>query len=539
MDGRIWVKYAIISFLMDNPVETIGSASARIARLAAIRTMLCSVAPAITAIALGVLLEPIGDVTWAQYGYSLAPDRAAALSLALIGVGLVVLAVGSVMAFRAYRRANDFVAAAAEIDSLLDCDQEIVTFATLANPSSPESGRARRTPLFPVLWRRAIALFRGFDVRREFTLEVGEPLKRSSIFAGVVAIAMVLATLGLVRAPTPENTEAAKLRAIAQEIAKTSSSSDDTALADKVRAAADALENSKLPPEEKKKRIEEAMREADKAAQKRDNSQSGKNQGNGKSSAQSGKGTGKSQGQGKSTASGTGEGKSGTGAGQNPGGSNPGSGKGETGKNSGKNDGGTGSAKNDKNNQNKRDKTSIQLQNELAKADAQVETANAKNPDPDNQPGNDKNKGGANKPGDKNDKQSGSEPDPNRAGNIPKPGANGDRNIPAAGGNPKNNKDLGSNLGDTHLGEMPTSTNAQRFLKPGEKGSTLDIKDARYVVFRLPGAPTPGNGGKTVLDTDRLKATTAYVNAPLAPTNDDAPPDERQLVPPRYRDMIH
>ena len=523
---------------MDNPVETIGIASARIARLAAIRAMLCAVAPALTAIALGVLLEPIGDVTWTRLGYPLAPERAAVLSLALIGAGIVVLAAGLVMAFRAYRRANDFVAAAAELDDRLDCDQEIVTFATLANPSAPESIRARRTPLFPILWRRAIALFGGLDVRREFRLEVGEPLKRSSIFAGVVALAMVLATLGLVRAPTPENTEAAKLRAIAEEIARTSTSSDDSALADKIRQAADALENSKLPPEEKKKRIEEAMRQADKAAQKRNNSQSGKNQAAGKSNAQNGNGNGKSQGQGNSAGAGSGEGKSGTGAGQNLGGENSGSGKGDTGKNSGKNEGGKGSAKNDKNDQNKGDQSSIELHDELAKAEAQVETANAKNPGPDNQPGNDKNQG-ANKPGDKDRSISGSQPDPNRPGNIPKPGANGDRNIPAAGGNPKNNKDMGSNLGDTHLGEMPTSTNAQRFLKPGEKGAALDIKDARYVMFRLPGAPSSGSGGKTVLDTDRPTATTAYVNAPLAPTSDDAPPDERQLVPPRYRDMIH
>ena len=517
---------------MDNPVETIGTARARIARLAAIRVMLCAVAPALTAIALGVLLEPIGDATWGQYGYSIAPDRANLLSIALVVTGLVVLATGSVMAFRAYRRANDFVAAAAELDDLLECNQEIVTFATLANPSTPESSRARRTPLFPILWRRAIALFGGLDIRREFKLEVGEPLKRSSIFAGMVALAMVLATLGLVRAPTPENREAAKLRAIAEEIAKTATSSDDTALADKIRQAANALENSKLPPEQKKARIEEAMKQARKAAEKRNNNQSGKNQGTGKSTSQSGKGNGNSKGQGNSSGSGSGQGKSGTGAGQNVGGNNSGPGKGGTGNNSGKNDGGKGSAKNDK---NKSDQTNIELQNELAKADAQVETANAKNPGPDSKPGDDKNQGGANKPGDK----SGSQPDPNKPGDIPRPGSNGDRNAPTAGGNPKNNTDMGSNLGDTHLGEMPTSTNAQRFLKPGEKGSTVDIKDARYVVFRLPGTPTSGNGGKTVLDTDRPKATTAYVNAPLAPTRDDAPPDERQLVPPRYRDMIH
>jgi uncharacterized membrane protein YgcG len=524
---------------VDNPVETIGAASARIARLAAIRVMLCAIAPALTAMALGVLLEPIGDATWERYGYSLAPDRATELSLALVGAGLVVLGAGLVMAFRAYRRANDFVLAAAELDDLLECNQEIVTFATLANPSAPQSSRARRTPLFPILWRRAIALFGGLDVRREFRLDVGEPLKRSSILAGVVALAMVLATLGLVRAPTPETREAAKLRAIAQEIAKTATSPDDTALADKIRAAADALENSKLPPEEKKARIEEAMKQARKAAEKRNNSQSGKNQGTGNSKNQSGKGSGNSKGQGNSSGTGTGEGKAGTSAGQNVGGNNPGPGKGGAGNNSGKNEGGKGSAKNDQNNQNKSDQN-IKLQDELAKAEAQVETANAKNPGPDNQQGNDKNQGGANKPGDKIDQnKTGSQSDPNQPGDIPKPGANGDRNIPAAGGNPKNNQDMGSNMGDTHLGEMPTSTNAQRFLKPGEKGATVDIKDARYVMFRLPGAPASGGGGKTVLDNERPRATTAYVNAPLAPTSDNAPPDERQLVPPRYRDMIH
>ncbi len=512
---------------MDNPVETIGIASARIARLAAIRAMLCAVAPALTAIALGVLLKPIGEVTWARLGYGLSPERAAWLSLALIGAGVVVLAAGLVMALRAYRRANDFVSAAAELDDRLDGDQEIVTFATLADPSAPESIRARRTPLFPILWRHAIALFANLDVRREFRLEAGEPLKRSSIFAGVVAIAMVLATMGLVRAPTPENTEAAKLRAIAEEIARTSKSADDSALAETIRQAADALENSKLPPEEKKKRIEEAMREAAKAAQKRNNSQSGKNQAAGKSNAQNGNGNGKSQGQGKSAGAGSGEGNSAMGAGQNPGGKSSGPGNGATGKNSGKNEAGKGSAKNDKNDQNKPDQSSVELQNELAKAEAQVETANAKNPGPDNQPGKDKNQGG------------GSQPDSNRPGSVATPGANGDHNIPAGGGNPKNYKDMGSNLGDTHLGEMPTSTNAQRYLKPGEKGAAVDIKDARYVMFRLPGAPSSGSGGKTVLDIDRPTATTGYVNAPLAPTSDDAPPDERQLVPPRYRDMIH
>jgi hypothetical protein len=65
------------------------------------------------------------------------------------------------------------------------------------------------------------------------------------------------------------------------------------------------------------------------------------------------------------------------------------------------------------------------------------------------------------------------------------------------------------------------------------------MRDARYVMFRIPGATVSAGTGKTVLDSERHKATTAYVNAPLAPSSDNAPPDERQLVPPRYRDMIH
>ena len=513
---------------MPNPVEIIGSAGARIARLAATRVFLGAVGPAFTAIILGLLIGPIGDLTWARWGYVMPPDRADALSVALLAVGALALVVGAVLAYRTYRERLDFIGAAAELDYLLDSQEQILTFATLANPEGPEGMRARRTPLFPVLWRRAIACFEGFDAKREFRLEVGEPLRRSSIFAGVVALAMILATLGLVRAPTPESREAAKLRAIAVRIARSATTPEESTLVAKIREAANALENPKLPPEEKKKRIEEAMQQAEKAKEKRNNSQSGNGQGTGTSKAQTGKGTGNSKGtgEGKSESAGTGEGKSGTGQGKN-----------EQGKGSGKNDGGKtgkGSAKNDKN----KNDSNIDLQNELAKAEAQVETADAKNPGQDNGSGNDKNKGGS-KPGEDQNQKGGNQPNPNSPGNIPKPGANGNRNIPSAGGNSKDNLDRGSNLGDTHLGEMPSPANVQRYLKPGEKGAALDIKDARYVMFRIPGATPSSGSGKTVLDTERHKARTAYVNAPLAPSSDNAPPDERQLVPPRYRDMIH
>ena len=410
---------------MANPVEIIGQSSRRIARLAAIRTFLSALGPAITAIAIGLLLEPIGDLTWTRYGYWLAPERADALQLAFLLTGVAALIVGAAMAYRAYRRADDFVATAAELDNRLAGNEQITTLASLANPAALDAGRLRRTPLFPLLWRRAIMFFEGFDPAREFKLEVGEPLKRSSIFAGVVALVMVLATLGLVRAPSPEQQLAGKLRGLAEEIARTATTLEDSALAEKVREAANALENSKLPPQEKKKRIEEAMQQVAKADQKRHDSQSGKDQGTGQSKAQSANGNGKGQSQNQS-GGGSGEGQSGTGAGK---------GEGKSGQGSAKNDHGQRAGKNNSNGKNdKGDKQSVELQKDLAKAEAQVETANANNPGPENKPGEDKNRGNANKPGDNPNQKGGGKPNPNMPGDIPKPGAKGDRNVASAGG---------------------------------------------------------------------------------------------------------
>ena len=45
--------------------------------------------------------------------------------------------------------------------------------------------------------------------------------------------------------------------------------------------------------------------------------------------------------------------------------------------------------------------------------------------------------------------------------------------------------------------------------------------------------------GRTVADNDRPQATASYTNAPLKQQRLTDTPDERQLVPPRYRDLIH
>jgi hypothetical protein len=86
---------------------------------------------------------------------------------------------------------------------------------------------------------------------------------------------------------------------------------------------------------------------------------------------------------------------------------------------------------------------------------------------------------------------------------------------------------------------MPKAGNYERFYKAGE-GPPLEIHDARYVTFRLPGAVVSSAGaGRTVADNDRPQATASYTNAPLKQQRLTDTPDERQLVPPRYRDLIH
>ncbi|MDB5107207.1 MAG: hypothetical protein JWM69_148, partial [Candidatus Binatus sp.] len=246
---------------MPNPVEIIGKTRDRIARQAAIRALLTAIGPAMVAAAIGLLINPIGRMTWERYGYSIAPERLAMLGKAFLIASALCLVAGVVMAVVAYRRAYDFIGAAQKLDDLFDGREQIVTLATLADPSAPESAKGRRTSLFPVLWRRALMYFQDFDPKREFKLQVGAPIKRATVLAGLIALAMVVATLGLMRAPSPEQAMAAKLRSLAEAIAKSSSDPDDSALVDKVREAANALENPKVPREEKKKRIEQAMQQ--------------------------------------------------------------------------------------------------------------------------------------------------------------------------------------------------------------------------------------------------------------------------------------
>ncbi|MGO9450284.1 MAG: hypothetical protein ACLQDV_04420 [Candidatus Binataceae bacterium] len=502
---------------MPNPVEILGRTSHRIAQVAAVRTLAYAFLPIAVAVALAASLNSLGRLTWERWGYVLSGESARMLGEALIALAALTLIIGVALAIRSYLHARDFIGAAEQVDEAVGGHQQILTLATLADPAAPDSVKALRSPLFPILWQSAIRFLETFDAKRAFPFALGRPLARSSVFAVAVAFATILATLGLVRPPSPLQTEATRLRELAAEIEKSSTSPSDITLAKSVRDAADALENPKLPPEEKVKRLQEVMHEVE--SHKDEKQGGGKEKGEGAgggSSAQNSKGEGK-----------------GAGEAQSAGNSNkPGSGAGQNGE-------GKGSGPNDKGNQQGKD-SSIEIQKELTKAEAQIESGSPDKQNPMPQAGGDKDQGNAPKPGNNpNEKGGGNEPKPNEPGNAPTQGARGDRNVPQRGSSQPSGSDQGSNQGDTHLGEFPTPTKTQRFLKPGEKGDALNIHDARYVMFRLPNAAVVGSGGTTVLDPNRTKSSTPYTNAPLKETSNDAPPDERQLVPPRYRDLIH
>jgi hypothetical protein len=173
------------------------------------------------------------------------------------------------------------------------------------------------------------------------------------------------------------------------------------------------------------------------------------------------------------------------------------------------------------------------LKNDISKAKAQIETASAaqkKSP----QPGK-SHKGNALKPGNSPNKK-GPSKKPNGSGEaeVPKPEISAKTRMPSGGKSGKHSK---GGTGNTHLGEFPAATKFKRFTRG--KGPPIEIRDARYVLFRLPtDVISNGGAGKLVPDASRPVATAPYVNVPLKKERLGVAPQERQLVPPRYRDLI-
>ena len=487
---------------MVNPVDLIARSRRRIARLAAVEAGLYAVLPLIVTIAIAGTIDAIGAVAWERWGYTIEASRVAILRGGAIALALAELAAVAFFAWRAWRAANGFVAAAERIDDLVAGHQEVVTLATLADPGKPIAP-AERSPLFPVLWRRVIGYLEQFDPSSRFRLEPAQPLARSSLIAAGVVVLLASAAIAVMRPMTAEQVLTRSLRQFANSLSDSPAGSDRE-LAAAARDVASDLENPKLPPEQKQAELQALKQEITKFEdQKRSGAGSGNSGGSSGSGKGSGSGEGKGQGSGKGSGSGVGQGGAG--------------GKGD-----------------------KTNNQMVELRNDISKAQAQMETetGEGKKSQVAQQKG-EKGTGLTPKEGE-NPNQAGPQSKPNGAGNIelPKPGNLAQGQTPA-GGKPSGRKDDKGTAGDTHLGEFPKAANYERFYKLGEKGEPIDIRDARYVVFRMPTAVAAAGGeGRTVADNSRPSAATPYTNVPLKEERLPVSPDEQQLVPPRYRDLI-
>jgi hypothetical protein len=494
-----------------NPVELIGKSRRRLARLAAIKAGLYVLLPVAVTLVIALNLDDLGAMTWERWGYLLDTAHADALRQGLLFVAVAEALALALLSWRAYRAANDFVGTAKRIDDLIGGRQEIVTLATLTDPAHPEP-REKRSPLFPMLWRRAISYLDLFEPRREFKAEIREPLTRSSLYALALVALLGLTAAVLVHTPTLEQALAHRLRVIARAL-DSSPSAASHALAKEVRDTASKLENPQLPPEQKVQQLEQLKREIEKLQpQMAKATQNGS--GRGDSGGQNGSGQG--QGNGKGTGNGTGSG---------------------SGKGSGK--GGQGSNQSGKNKNKSGEQQLVALGNDISKAQAQIQTESGRRDEAKGSSEGNKEQGNALAEG-KNPNRPGNANQPNGAGNIELPRPGNLAQNQQQGSNPNGRRDDKGSTGDTHLGEFPKAVNYERFYKPGESGPPIEVRDARYVTFRLPTDTLAAGGeGKTVPDTGRPAATTAYTNAPLREQRLAISPDERQLVPPRYRDLIH
>lgn len=489
--------------------------------------------PLMITLALFIGFDHLREFVWDRWGYALTADRAAILKEILFTVAVAELIAMAALTLSGYSKLNDYVATAARVDDHIGAHQEILTLATMTDPAHPEK-RDRRSPLFPMLWRRTIAYFDLFEPRREFPLQPLAPLARSSVLASFGLLALALGLASIVNPPGAMGTIARNLRELARSIARSGDNPASRDLAEAVRAVSADLENPKLPPEQKLQELAALKREIEKFQEQ---NQKGGGTGNPLASAAGGSssGSGSGTGAGNTSGSGNGEGK-GAGAG-----SGPGNGPGQASGN-GPSQGNGGGGKGDNDGQ-----PMVKLSNEIDKAQAQVaQDSGPRDKTQGSEQLADNGSGVAPKAGN-NPNAAGPLSDPNAPGNaqLPKPGGrNGDSAShsampgPQANGSSGRKDDTGS-AGDTHLGEIPKAETFAHFYAAGE-GPPIRIHDARYATFRIPAAvESNGAGGSLVADNGVAKAATPYSNLPLKQNKITDTPDEQQLIPPRYRDLIH
>jgi len=482
---------------LSNPIEIILGARKRLARLAVIRTLLHAALPLSVTLATAIAFNFLNGLAFDHIGYSMDSPPARLFRFSLLLSVLVGLVAAVLLGWRAWSYANDFIRTAEQIDQCVGGRQEILTLASLSDRGRREAANMRST-LFPILWERVSVSLQAFDLRSAFALELREPLMRSSILAGVAVIVLGAAAFALMTRPTPAQLVTHRLQLLANTIAASAPGSAQQQFAAAARDVANDLVNPKLPPQEKIAELRTLEQELQKFQAHNSTARTGR--GN-----SSGTGSG-GEGQGRGSGSGNGSGNS-------------------------QNAGGAGKA-------GKANQQMIELRNDIAKAQIKLEQeADSANKTTTAQ--NDSSKGtqAAPKPG-SNPNQPGGQNSANGTGQVPQPQTVASATM-QSGQNPRARPNDRGSMGDTHLGEFPKPSNYQRYYKLGERGATIDIRDARYVTFQLPTEIESAGAGAILPDNTRPRATTPYTNAPLKPQRLPGSPDEQQLVPPRYRELIH
>jgi len=463
-----------------------------------IRTLLYSALPLTVTLAIAFDLDLLNGLALDHLGYRIDAVPAHLFQRSLLALALVQLFAAGLFAWRASSHAGDFMRTAEQIDRYIGGRQEIVTLATVSDPGRPKAA-GMRSPLFPMLWGRVISYLEAFNPRLAFTLEPREPLVRSSILAVVAVIIMSTAAFALMSRPTPAQSVIRRLQLLANKIEASTPSLAQQQLAAAARDVAKDLTNPKLPPQEKLAELRALAQELEKSQKQHLGASTGSgNSSGGGTSSGGGDGTGRGSGSGNS-------GNSQTGAGAGNGG--------------------------------KANQQMVELHNDIAKAQMKLEQqANSGNNTTMARNDSSKGAGAAAKPG-INPNQPGSQNSSNGRGQVPQPKTLANSRMPA-GQSPSARKGDRGSMGDTHLGEFPKPGNYQRFYKLGEHGAVISMRDARYVTFQVPTEIDAEGTGAIVPDKNHPQAVTPYTNAPLKQERLPVSPDEQQLVPPRYRELI-
>ncbi|HLH75654.1 MAG TPA: hypothetical protein VKV28_02505 [Candidatus Binataceae bacterium] len=487
---------------MADPLQVIDQVCRRRARLAAACAAARWLPPALLTIAVALGLSMLGAHTWERWGWALARRIQAHLQVGLWAAAAAALLTAALVGWRAAVANSQRLAAAELLDRHLGSHQTLITLVSV--PTS------QRSALFPLLWRHGAQAVAGLDPVRALPFPWGRMIRQvlaAGLFSFLGLVLVLILVVGLTNNPLVD--QAHQLRKLAREMEGQAHDAQGRRLAASLNAAAAALDNPRLPAQVKLKQIAAARRELEQAEQPPPPApgRSGRSGGNGTSG-----GTASRQ------------------AGNNPG-------KGAQGQGAGSESAGNGTQGNSSGagHQGKAPTPGDALaaaQHDLTMAEAALSQA------PRMPSGKDQSSGSqpsGSQPQPKMFAATGHPPQPNRKpqGTIVQPNAIANAsNL----GTPRRNES-GTAKGDTHLGQFPQPVRYERFYKPGE-GPGIGIKNARYVLFRIPPASPAVGAGQVVPDQERPAATLPFANLPLDEVKVKAEPQESQLIPPRYRELL-